>query len=289
LSGLTEDAIASLTGQDKRALACVARCWQLYAASDEQGADAALSAIHALTTYGMQRSARVCARALIAFANDWSDIGPLWALVGCDMPEDGLAAGLVGDSYFGAAQVKQTSERNGKPGSADDPPWHALTEALSDVESELRAAVHRLSELDESFDDWAEHCKFYNGRRPEDVTAECLVAAVQPRLYRWLGAAERTEGELGRWLLADETARRMLRRAASCVLLWLTDGELAKERGALFVRNVRTEVMRLVVDDRSEWGKPEVEDESNTCRHCGEALSAIAALSAMATFTTGEL
>ncbi len=73
--------LASLTGQDKRALAGVAACWTLYAASDELGAAAALSAIRSLCHGAMQESAWPCARELIAYAMDWNDRERIWPLV----------------------------------------------------------------------------------------------------------------------------------------------------------------------------------------------------------------
>jgi hypothetical protein len=80
-SGLTvERSLAPLTGQDKRALAAVATCWELYASSDEQGASAALQAV-AWLLEGMQPTAWHVARALIAYAMDWSDIERVWKLI----------------------------------------------------------------------------------------------------------------------------------------------------------------------------------------------------------------
>lgn len=72
--------LAMLTGQDFRALAAVAACWQLYASSDDAGAAAALSAIRSLL-HGMQPQCRPFARELIAFAMDWDDRARLWPLV----------------------------------------------------------------------------------------------------------------------------------------------------------------------------------------------------------------
>ncbi|HKW09201.1 MAG TPA: hypothetical protein VJO33_02410 [Gemmatimonadaceae bacterium] len=77
---LTRDHLARLTGQDRRALAAVAACWQLYASSDEDGAEGALSAIRCLLP-AMQRSAWPVARELIAYAMDWSDRELLWSKV----------------------------------------------------------------------------------------------------------------------------------------------------------------------------------------------------------------
>jgi hypothetical protein len=81
LQGLHGDSMASLTGQDKRALKCVAACWELYASSDEAGGASALAAIKGLLRYGMQRTAHPHARALIARAMDWSDVAKLWPKV----------------------------------------------------------------------------------------------------------------------------------------------------------------------------------------------------------------
>lgn len=80
-SGLTPDNIASLTGQDKRALKCVAALWELAAMGDDNGRECALAAVKAVCRYGMQRTAWPVARALIAFAMDWNDIEKLWPQV----------------------------------------------------------------------------------------------------------------------------------------------------------------------------------------------------------------
>lgn len=80
-SGLTVQlSLAPLTGQDKRALGAIAACWQLYASSDERGANAAIQAVAWLLA-GMQPSAWHVARALIAHSMDWSDIDRVWRLV----------------------------------------------------------------------------------------------------------------------------------------------------------------------------------------------------------------
>ena len=79
-SGLTRDALASLTGQDTRALDAIAAAWELYAISDEDGQAAALNAVRDLLT-AMQPSTRWIARELIPFALDWSDRERLWPLV----------------------------------------------------------------------------------------------------------------------------------------------------------------------------------------------------------------
>lgn len=75
--------LGMLTGQDSRALAAIAACWQLYASSDDDGAAAALAAIRALL-HGMQPKCRPFARELIAFAMDWGDRERLWPLVYAD-------------------------------------------------------------------------------------------------------------------------------------------------------------------------------------------------------------
>lgn len=80
-TGLCMEDIASLTGQDRRALDVVNALWHLVAASDDQGREVALAAIKALLRYAMQPTALPVARALIAFAMDWSDIERLWPLV----------------------------------------------------------------------------------------------------------------------------------------------------------------------------------------------------------------
>jgi hypothetical protein len=72
--------LGMLTGQDRRALAAVAACWQLYASSDSDGERAALTAIRALLP-GMQEKCRPFARELIAWALDWHDRERLWPVV----------------------------------------------------------------------------------------------------------------------------------------------------------------------------------------------------------------
>lgn len=91
---LHDHSLAALTGQDHRALAAVAASWVLYAASDEDGAAAALDAIRHLLP-AMQHSAWHVARSLIAYAMDWSDMDRLWPLVAVD----GLAASVVRCSW----------------------------------------------------------------------------------------------------------------------------------------------------------------------------------------------
>ena len=77
LAELGPHCLGMITGQDARALAAVAACWQLHASSDEAGAEAALCAA-ALLLAGMQQCCWPLARALIAHAMDWSDIEPVW-------------------------------------------------------------------------------------------------------------------------------------------------------------------------------------------------------------------
>jgi len=72
--------LGMLTGQDRRALAAIAACWQLYACSDYDGSTAALAAVRALLL-GMQEKCRPFARELIPFALDWPDRERLWPLV----------------------------------------------------------------------------------------------------------------------------------------------------------------------------------------------------------------
>lgn len=72
--------LAGLTGQDTRALAAVAACWELYFASDGDGRDAAILSIAALLV-AMQAKYVPLARALIPFAGDWSHIEEAWSAV----------------------------------------------------------------------------------------------------------------------------------------------------------------------------------------------------------------
>lgn len=79
-TGLRPELLGMLTGQDKRALGAIAACWELYACSDEDGADAAKAAIVALLQ-GMQSKCWLFARELIARAMDWSDRERLWPAI----------------------------------------------------------------------------------------------------------------------------------------------------------------------------------------------------------------
>jgi len=79
-SDLTLNSLAMLTGQDKRACAAIAACWQLYASSDEDGNSAAIGAIKLLMG-GMQPKCRLFVRELIPYALGWSDRDRLWAKV----------------------------------------------------------------------------------------------------------------------------------------------------------------------------------------------------------------
>lgn len=72
--------LGMLTGQDYRALAAVAMCWELYFGSDADGQRAALEAIRSLLA-GMQQKCWPFARELVAFAGDWGDRDRLWPRV----------------------------------------------------------------------------------------------------------------------------------------------------------------------------------------------------------------
>ena len=74
------DVLGALTGQDKRALDAIHRCWQLYACCDGLGQQGALIAIRALLT-AVQPQCRFFARELIAMTLDWDDRDRLWPLV----------------------------------------------------------------------------------------------------------------------------------------------------------------------------------------------------------------
>jgi hypothetical protein len=74
------DMLGALTGQDFRALAAIAKCWELYACSDDVGAKAALSAVRALLP-AMQPQCRFFAKELIARSLDWKDRDRLWRVV----------------------------------------------------------------------------------------------------------------------------------------------------------------------------------------------------------------
>jgi hypothetical protein len=69
-----------LTGQDRRALHAVAACWQLYAGSDDDGREAALTAV-CLLLRGLQLQCWPFARELIAQSMDWNDRDRLWSKV----------------------------------------------------------------------------------------------------------------------------------------------------------------------------------------------------------------
>lgn len=69
--------LAPLTGTDARALAAIAACWQLYAVERQPHV---IEAIGHLVLV-MQPKCRHLAAALIPWAMDWSDQGPLWSLV----------------------------------------------------------------------------------------------------------------------------------------------------------------------------------------------------------------
>lgn len=73
--------LAPLTGQDARTLNAIAACWELYACSDDDGAQAALDAVRALLP-AMQEKCWPLARELIAYAMDWDDREKLWPQVG---------------------------------------------------------------------------------------------------------------------------------------------------------------------------------------------------------------
>lgn len=71
--------LGALTGQDSRALAAIAHCWDLYAVSDVAGERAAYEAIgHLLRS--MQPKCWVLARALIARSMDWNDVDRIWPM-----------------------------------------------------------------------------------------------------------------------------------------------------------------------------------------------------------------
>jgi hypothetical protein len=79
-----------ITGQDRRALHAVAACWSLYAGSDDDGREAALSAIR-LLLHGMQPQCWGFARELIAQSMDWSDRERLWPRVAGAQTKPSLA------------------------------------------------------------------------------------------------------------------------------------------------------------------------------------------------------
>lgn len=72
--------LGMLTGQDHRAMAAIAACWELYASGDTEGQRAAIAAIRALLM-GMQQKCWPLARELIAFQLDWGDRDRLWPRV----------------------------------------------------------------------------------------------------------------------------------------------------------------------------------------------------------------
>lgn len=77
--------LGALTGQDSRALSAIAHVWELYAASDDDGREAALRAVRALLS-AMQPKTRYLAREAIAHTLDWGDRDRLWPIVWA--PED---------------------------------------------------------------------------------------------------------------------------------------------------------------------------------------------------------
>lgn len=79
-TGLTRDQLAMLTGQDKKALAAIAACWQLFFGADAEGESAAAYAITVLLQ-GLQPKCHFFAKELIAFAGDWSDRDRAWRLI----------------------------------------------------------------------------------------------------------------------------------------------------------------------------------------------------------------
>lgn len=72
--------LGPLTGQDSRALSAIVHCWDLYAASDNDGREAALRAVRSLLS-AMQPKTRHLAREAIAYSMDWSDRDRLWPIV----------------------------------------------------------------------------------------------------------------------------------------------------------------------------------------------------------------
>lgn len=73
-------AFGMLTGGDRRALACIAPLWELYASGDEATQRAALTSVRWVVST-MQEGCRPFARELIARALDWGDRERIWALV----------------------------------------------------------------------------------------------------------------------------------------------------------------------------------------------------------------
>lgn len=69
--------LAALTGTDARALDAIAACWTLYSVERDPRV---LDAVGALLLM-MQPKCRAVAQALIPWAMDWSDEGPVWALL----------------------------------------------------------------------------------------------------------------------------------------------------------------------------------------------------------------
>jgi hypothetical protein len=77
---LNGHSLGPLTGQDHRALAAIAACWQLYFSGDTNGQAGAITAVRALLP-AMQSKCWPMARELIAFAGEWSHRDQLWPLV----------------------------------------------------------------------------------------------------------------------------------------------------------------------------------------------------------------
>jgi hypothetical protein len=72
--------VAALTGQDFRALAAIATCWELHFAGDGAAQRGAIEAVRSLLP-AMQRQCWPFARALIAYAGDWTHVEQLWPRV----------------------------------------------------------------------------------------------------------------------------------------------------------------------------------------------------------------
>lgn len=76
--------LGPLTGTDVCALHAVAACWTLYTVEPRPSVIEAVARLVLV----MQPSTRHLARALIPWAMDWSDEGPIWTLV-CEVRDVG--------------------------------------------------------------------------------------------------------------------------------------------------------------------------------------------------------
>jgi hypothetical protein len=102
--------LGALTGTDTVALAAIDRCWQVYAYTNGKGVLRAVAELAA----EMQPSTRCFARALIAHAMDWGDIGRLWpeveALIEALLAERGPEKSIAHQALEAAARASALNQ-----------------------------------------------------------------------------------------------------------------------------------------------------------------------------------